>query len=829
MSVKSVYNFVPAPKEDEVFKPDWADQVSHDLPFSDGESGEIELKITAETPIFIRNGHAQGKETAEFSHYVNSKGEKQYFIPGPSLKGMFRNVLEIISNSKLSQLNNHRHAVRQIIKNKDDVMDEGYELSKDEVKKKIKCGYLIRHGEKYYIHSCGKPLKIRYTDIDNKYHKNFEGLFGASDNANIKEDFDHRTASYKYDILSGIDLGDTFEIHPLDENDKQKSWVSKFQPLRYARFAENVLDKSETFAGRVVLVGQASNYDVSTARKGEYVFRGEKSEILKNNSNRLEVSETQMEDFKFINRDGKGESHELKDWAFWKDKIDKGIPVFYREKEIKGKREIVDFGLPFSYKQPAEYRVKQLLPNYPRDKDLAETIFGSIEENGLKGRVFVGNAWCSDENPKEEDEVTVTLSSPKSSFTPFYIKQKGSNGKTTKFDTYNTNGKLRGYKRYPVHNDVKPHPGESSKMQSHFIPLRKGTVFCAKARFHNLRPLEIGALLNAITLNNTDDTYHNIGYAKPLGYGKVKIDNVKLKGLAERIDFYTKQFQVEMSARYGQRWISRINELLSMSINPNMAVEDNLVYEALKEFQEIKNKGAYLQGYSDYGMNFNYNPDFGDKVEHRIAEIEKAKQERRKEVDTLNDTITQLEQQERYGEAIEKLKKLASLKKVENFESRIQELKRQEKINNVYLTIKKTDDIDAMEDFIEKNPLNKNVPTLRKRVQQLRIKKKKRNAEKLQNEITLNFKDSKYKSTQEVVKKPYKNNKYLEYNEKSKDEIENQLRKCWEADDIHFYKKRKKNKGLARFTEFPWSSDIKTWLGEERAKALYDELTKDHQ
>ena len=39
--VKSTYNFVPAPEEHEVFKPTWADHVSHDIPFEDGESGEI--------------------------------------------------------------------------------------------------------------------------------------------------------------------------------------------------------------------------------------------------------------------------------------------------------------------------------------------------------------------------------------------------------------------------------------------------------------------------------------------------------------------------------------------------------------------------------------------------------------------------------------------------------------------------------------------------------------------------------------------------------------------------------------------------------------------
>jgi len=44
MSVNSTYNFVPAPTEAEVYKPNWSNQVSHDIPFSDGESGEIELQ-----------------------------------------------------------------------------------------------------------------------------------------------------------------------------------------------------------------------------------------------------------------------------------------------------------------------------------------------------------------------------------------------------------------------------------------------------------------------------------------------------------------------------------------------------------------------------------------------------------------------------------------------------------------------------------------------------------------------------------------------------------------------------------------------------------------
>ncbi len=54
--IRSPYNFVPV--SDKVFFPDWADQISHDIPFSDGISGKITLEIEAQTPIFVRNGHA---------------------------------------------------------------------------------------------------------------------------------------------------------------------------------------------------------------------------------------------------------------------------------------------------------------------------------------------------------------------------------------------------------------------------------------------------------------------------------------------------------------------------------------------------------------------------------------------------------------------------------------------------------------------------------------------------------------------------------------------------------------------------------------------------
>jgi len=88
--ITAPFNFVPL--SEKVFIPEWGEWVSHDIPFKDGESGEIEVTITAESPIFIRD-HLDEKR------FCNHKG--QYYIPGSSLKGMVRSVLEIMSFGKM--------------------------------------------------------------------------------------------------------------------------------------------------------------------------------------------------------------------------------------------------------------------------------------------------------------------------------------------------------------------------------------------------------------------------------------------------------------------------------------------------------------------------------------------------------------------------------------------------------------------------------------------------------------------------------------------------------------------------------------------------------
>ena len=69
------YNFIPLPDPKDIYNPEWSENTYHDIPFEDGESGEIQFTITAEDLIFIRNGnvleHENNSTDTSFSHYID--------------------------------------------------------------------------------------------------------------------------------------------------------------------------------------------------------------------------------------------------------------------------------------------------------------------------------------------------------------------------------------------------------------------------------------------------------------------------------------------------------------------------------------------------------------------------------------------------------------------------------------------------------------------------------------------------------------------------------------------------------------------------------------
>lgn len=747
VEVVSNYNFVPAPKEGEVYIPDWADKISHDIPFEDGESGELEVSIEAKTPIFIRNGYAQGKESSEFSH-IEVNGEKKYFIPATSIKGMLRSAVEIISSSRMIQVQNAKHSVRQIMKTKSDFSDEHYELGKD--KKNIYCGFLIKTGNNYYLLDCDKPYKIRYTDIDSEYNTSFYKQFKKGGLADLS-DFSNKSAKFKYNnLLKNKQLERKFKIHPLNE-DKQKSWVSKFQPLKYLLF-ESQGDKD----GTVVCTGQATDYDSNqTARKGEYVFEGRRSETIKllNSSKNkfIEVNSDVIESFLMVCKNNT--SQELEDWTYWKKEIYNGIPVFFR-KTNDGKA-IKDLGLTFMYKQPVKHSVYDLLP-YDMDNksslklDLAECIFGTTRtDKSLKGRVFISNAFI-DHIEGFEEKMTIGLSSPHSSYYPFYLQQNTKNGRVKNaFNTYNTeSSKLKGFKKYIMTSKLRESSVENEKMKSPIQAISPKSSFKFKIKFHNLKKVEIGALLSALTFHNSsEDYYFSIGQGKPLGFGTIKLElkNEQTFGLKNDYEHYLKAFELEMLT-IDKNWnkSDRIKEYLTLS-----KIHDDsksIQYPAIDEFIEYKNKGLALQYLSSKNKSDVYFKQFSNEKEvETIMKREGVKKEIKTlekdgDIEAIDNFIhshgsdfdvskllmrrKQLEKEQRYNDLL----KTDNSQEIKDFISQYPEFEGDTKLQSLNNELEKqekfedllnSDDINDIEEFVSKNEFYPGIDRLRSRIKEL--------------------------------------------------------------------------------------------------------------
>ena len=112
VKIKAPYNFVPL--EEKAFYPSWANHISQDIPFEDGVSGRIEYTITAKTPIYVRNGQKQEDKPENRDNTFSHTSDGKYFIPGTSIKGEIRSVLEILSFGKMTQVQDSRFGIRDL-------------------------------------------------------------------------------------------------------------------------------------------------------------------------------------------------------------------------------------------------------------------------------------------------------------------------------------------------------------------------------------------------------------------------------------------------------------------------------------------------------------------------------------------------------------------------------------------------------------------------------------------------------------------------------------------------------------------------------------------
>ncbi len=489
--ITAPYNFVPLNKY--VYCPDWADQVSQDIPFSDGEDGYIEVTWRNVSPLCIRDASA-GKDGYSM-HIMQPDGSRLYFLPGSSLRGMLRNTLNIMSFGKMEQYDNRFFGHREF----DTKKPQGKKYQ-DEMAKAL-VGWLHKDeqkDDKYVLYPCdGKFEKIRIEEVS-KLYPGYE--------------------------------------------DKQSSWErNAYIQRKSGEYFPIIWEGLRLFA-----TGQMRN--AKNPQKGKL------HELLIPQPNCGEERQIHLNED--VVRELFTVYEPSPDFDEFKKLLDSGtdIPVSY----IKEGENVKAVGLGRMFRYPYKHSVKSLVENeQPHESklDLCETIFGRIDKNdSVKSRVQIGNAFAAKPICIEEcAKVSGVLGTPKPSFYPLYLKQTGNS-----YETYDDGSGIAGRKLYRTHkgNSVValPQGNGNPKTMTHFIPIPAGQEFKMRINVHNLRKVEIGALLSAITLYENRGVFHNIGSAKGYGYGKLECVNLSHPLLKYSTEEYLKRFEYEMTVWAKEEW-----------------------------------------------------------------------------------------------------------------------------------------------------------------------------------------------------------------------------------------------------------------------------------
>lgn len=567
MTIQAPYRFVPLSSL--VVLPEWADQVSLDTPFKDGICGELDITITTHGKVCVG-----GEQTVATEHEV---GKVKFYrtpngipaIPGSSLKGMLRNVLEIATFSRFKQVEDQKLGVR-------DISESNNFYAKAIVGSKMESGWLKFENNQWVIYPCSFA-RVHQKDIVSYFNLSYQ------DWTKLK------TVQDRYRRL-----GVCPSVNYNDKGDKKYNKVLAS------------LKRDGNLKGSLVMTGQPGSFyrennpsQPASAKKYEFIFHAAKSESIN-------IPHQVMSGFRQIHDD-------TKEWKFWLAQLaslKNGIPVFYHTENS----QIVSLGLAMMYKLAYKNSIYDAI-NHTCDEhmksqhqvDFADLIFGFLGENnqqGLRGRVNIGLAESLTEPVLSFTQATV-LSGPKPTYYPHYIRQDNTKSFNQLMDS---RVKLSGWKRYPLKsvyfNRLSELVERNKKVQVQLETVDENTQFQSKIRLHNLRPLELGALLWSLDFGN-HHLRHNIGMGKPYGLGQISLEvkNAKLRFNcprdvstnelvleACRLEFENYMDQIVDKIQKGQTWknTGEIQALLEYA-NPN----NNLALDYLdtpKAFADLRKK-----------------------------------------------------------------------------------------------------------------------------------------------------------------------------------------------------------------------------------------------
>jgi len=596
----SPYNFVPHTRE--VVIPPWDKSVSHSRPFTEGVSGTLTVHMKAKTPVMV----ADGEETQQVGNkarsvrkaFLHSDGKPG--IPGSSLRGMLRSVVEIITHSKLSKMNDFYFGIRDL-HNPELYGDQMAQIVDREPTPLVCAGWLRPNPNNKEYPATLIPCdygKVEYGHIVR--HAQEKGV--SSYVPGRKQSAVKKYQSW-LDDQAKIDWKGRMKVQCTVEKEFSKTEHNGIP--RIGSYYRKTTALGRGLEGYLVFTGQPANYDpAKPKRPGAGNPKHHDFVFLRRHTQEIQVSKKVFEGF-VTAHSASGQQHRLTDshneeLTFWMAQSDwsacrngkepkdyrNEIPVFFllkpKKQQVGAIPEIRSIGLAQMFRLAYDHTTKEMAPqtwmqngteiqdvSSRKDRpaelpfDMAELMFGHIctkpKEAGqekadrrmLKGRVQIGHAHLKG-GYQYSKVVKSVLGGPKASFYPYYIEQKPSGfpgsrplvrGVKASYKTYmddpsdSKNAQIRGYKRYIVRPDVieptLPQMNgkvmDNDKVVTCFEPvkLNESAYFETQITVHNMLPEEVGALVWALQFGGQDNTFHQIGMAKSLGYGVLDVSIAK--------------------------------------------------------------------------------------------------------------------------------------------------------------------------------------------------------------------------------------------------------------------------------------------------------------
>lgn len=496
---RAPYNFVPL-----AAKVRWLteEETPPDLDeyHKDCLSGEIDVEFVALTDFYIRGMW----RWQDFQGLPEAKGDRpeqtqpflvngQLRLPGSSIRGMIRNLVEIFGQAPFDQLNDQQLFFRAV---------------------------------------------AATENLDLRNPTSFEPQAVAYKSRVMRQD-QQKDPNGPY-VRAGFLYGsrDEWEIRPAQRNlENGQQWY------RYRTDEIWVRPRRVNFS-----VGREPWADIDTGgrHKGWAIASGpipKKTSqwiIHEEDGNAAVVKIPDVDKLAYLEN---GITQDLKKKGFDYSAGSKGVPCFYVEWDDPQGNRHVSFGHTHYFRLPYRNTTGQAVPaGMRRDEfenrwDLAQAIFGRVskrkegaEVRGQRGRVSFEDAFLTAAQAEVYDPAVrrVVLGQPKPTTYQHYLVQYSEGVEESVHWDGDRHGQgtpvVRGHKLYwhrpgaPLVEAKDDQDNVASRMQ----PARSGARFRSLIRYENLRPWELGALLMALQL--PDGSAHHLGMGKPLGLGSFRLE-----------------------------------------------------------------------------------------------------------------------------------------------------------------------------------------------------------------------------------------------------------------------------------------------------------------